>query len=95
MKSILRWLASVLALTGAAFAGAGDIEPICLDVSEEWGTEGDVAAQCACLGDLADQDASLDAELHKLVETASSDEDAYEQASPAAKAALDACSVDA
>lgn len=95
MRKILPTLAAVMALTGAAIAGAGDIEAICLDVSEAWGTEGDVAGQCACLGDLADKDPALDAELRKLVETASSDEEAYEQASAAAKAAMDACSVDA
>jgi hypothetical protein len=86
---------ALIALTGAAFAGAGDIEAICLDVSEEWGAEGDVAGQCACLGDIAEKDPALDAELHQLIEAASTDEEAYEQASPAAKAAMDACSVDA
>ncbi len=95
MRKSIVWFAASLTLTGAALAGDSDMEAICLEVSEEWGTEGDVAAQCACLGGLADKNPALDAELHKLVETASSDEEAYEQASPAAKAAMDACSVDA
>ncbi|MFN3958772.1 MAG: hypothetical protein ACK4NP_02535 [Parvularculaceae bacterium] len=87
--------AGALALVAGSFAAASEFEALCLSVSEDWATEGDVAGQCSCLAAKASANPALDAELRRLAETASSDEEAYEMASAAAKAAMDACSVDA
>lgn len=87
--------AAALALATGTIASAADFEALCLSVSEDWATEGDVSGQCSCLAEKTKGDPALDAELRRLAETASSDEDAYDQASAAAKAAMDACAVDA
>lgn len=77
----------------ASVAAAESIEDMCLRVSEEWGTGGDVASQCSCLADTAAGDSAVDAELRSLGDDYSNDEEAYEAASDATKAAFDACSV--
>jgi hypothetical protein len=87
--------AAAVALAAGSIAFAEDFESLCLSVSEDWATEGDVAGQCSCLAGKAAADPALDAELRRLAESASSDEEAYESASAAAKAAMDACAVDA
>ena len=78
----------------AGAASAESIEDMCVRVSEDWGTEGDVAAQCACLAEEAAGDAAVESELRSLADNYSNDEEAYEGASDATKAAFDSCSVD-
>lgn len=65
----------------------------CQRVSDEWGTTGDVDAQCACLADKAESNGALKEELTSLADAYSSDQEAYDAASDGAKAALDSCSV--
>ena len=87
---------SALAL-GAFFlstaAGAESVEEMCVRVSEEWGTQGDVAAQCSCLADAAAGDSALESELYALGDKFSNDQEAYDGSSDSAKAAFDSCSV--
>jgi hypothetical protein len=86
--------AAMLASLGfASSAVAESFEDICHRVSEEWGTQGDVGAQCACLAGKAAADGAVDSELRSLADSYSSDAEAYEAASAGTKAALDACSV--
>lgn len=88
-------IAAAFAVAAGSIAFASEFEALCLSVSEDWATEGDVASQCSCLAAKAAANPALDAELRRLAETASSDEEAYEMASAATKAAMDACAVDA
>ena len=81
------------AMIAAPAASAESFEDMCMRVSDEWGTAGDVASQCSCLADKAAGDSSIDSELRSLADEYSSDADAYDAASDATKAALDACSV--
>lgn len=86
--------AAVLAAAGLGSAAfAESFEDMCLRVSEEWGTQGDVGAQCSCLAGKAAGDSSVDSELRSLADAYSSDQEAYDAASDGTKAALDACSV--
>jgi hypothetical protein len=85
--------ATIVALSLGATASAESFGDMCMRVSDEWGTEGDVAGQCECLAGRAAGDAALDAELRALGDSKSSDQEAYDAASDGAKAALDACSV--
>jgi hypothetical protein len=62
-------------------------------VSDEWGTQGDVAAQCSCLTEKAGNDGSIDKELRELADVFTNDQEAYDAAGDETKAALDACSV--
>jgi len=81
----------VLFASSAAFAES--TEEMCVRVSDEWGTQGDVAAQCSCLADKAAGDAALDNELRSLADNYSNDQEAYDAASDGTKAAFDSCSV--
>jgi hypothetical protein len=81
-----------MGLVGGAYAGS--FEDTCLQVSADWGTQGDVPAQCSCLAELTDADSALEEELMSLAENYSSDADAYEAGSASAKEAFDSCSVD-
>ncbi|MCB2097608.1 MAG: hypothetical protein KDE05_08255 [Parvularculaceae bacterium] len=92
-KFLLAGAVLALSVVGGA-AGAESIEDMCVRVSEEWGTEGDVATQCACLADEAAGDPAVENELRSLADNYSNDEEAYEGASAATKAAFDSCSVD-
>lgn len=87
--------AAVAAMTvlAAGAAAAESIKDMCVRVSEEWGTQGDVAGQCSCLAELAAGDSALDGELRTLSDAYSNDEEAYEAASDGTKAAFDTCSV--
>jgi len=85
--------AALASLGFATSAGAESFEDMCHRVSAEWGTQGDVGAQCACLADKAAADSAVDSELRSLADSYSSDQEAYDAASAGAKAALDACSV--
>jgi len=93
----MKKLAFAAALLAAAIAGtaahAESTEAMCLRVSDEWGTQGDVAAQCSCLAGKAAGDSALDSELRSLADNYSNDDEAYEAASEGTKAAFDACSV--
>lgn len=86
---------AIAALASAAFFGsvayAESVEEMCIRVSGEWGSVGDVPTQCACLASVADEDQSIADELFELAETYSSDEEAYEGASDKVKAAFDQC----
>lgn len=85
--------ASAVALFAGA-AAAESFEDMCLRVSGEWGSTGDVAAQCSCLAELAAGDQSLADEMTALGESASNDAETYEGASAAGKAAMDQCAVE-
>lgn len=93
MRKISAAVAAFAFLGFAPSAGAESFEDICHRVSAEWGTQGDVGAQCACLAGKAAVDAAVDSELRSLADSYSSDQEAYDAASDGAKAALDACSV--
>jgi hypothetical protein len=82
---------SSLFLTPAA--NAESFGEMCQRVSDEWGTVGDIDAQCACLADKAAGDSAFNDELTSLADAYSSDQEAYDAASDSTKAALDACSV--
>ena len=82
---------AVLFAAPAAFAESA--QDMCLRVSKDWGTQGDVAAQCSCLAGRAAGDAALDEELRALGGDYSNDQDAYDAASDGTKAAFDSCSV--
>lgn len=86
-------LAAALALGLASAASAESFEDMCLRVSDEWGTKGDIAAQCSCLTEKAGGDRSIDNELRELADAFTNDQEAYDAASDGTKAALDACSV--
>ncbi len=93
MRILANGFAAAFALGLASAASAESFEDMCLRVSEEWGTQGDVAAQCSCLTDKAGADGSIDKELRDLADAFTNDQDAYDAASEGTKAALDACSV--
>ncbi|MEZ5920020.1 MAG: hypothetical protein R3C60_01580 [Parvularculaceae bacterium] len=93
MKKLVFGAAIVSAAMFSTAAFSESVEEMCLRVSGEWGTEGDVAAQCSCLADKAAGDAALDAELRSLGEKFTNDNEAYEASSDDTKAAFDACSV--
>lgn len=94
MKRLLIGAAAVAVAGVGSAALAESFEDMCLRVSGEWGTQGDVAGQCACLAGKAAGDSALDSELRSLADANSSDQEAYDAASDGTKAALDACSVD-
>lgn len=93
----MRELAFGAAMLAATFiagaARAESFEDMCVRVSKEWATQGDIASQCSCLAGKASGDSSIDGELRSLADAYSSDQEAYDAASDGAKAALDACSV--
>ena len=93
MRILASGFAAAFALGMASAASAESFEDMCLRVSEEWGTQGDVGAQCSCLTAKAGADGSIDKELRELADAFTSDQEAYDAASEATKAALDACSV--
>lgn len=93
MKRLAFAAATAATMFAASVAAAESFEALCLRVSGEWGTKGDVAGQCSCLADLAAGDAALEDELTSLADTQSSDDAAYEAGSDEAKAAFDSCSV--
>jgi hypothetical protein len=93
MKRLLISAASLGTAGMGSAAFAESFEDMCLRVSQAWGTQGDVAGQCACLAGKAAGDSALDSELRSLANVYSSDQEAYDAASDGAKAALDACSV--
>ncbi|NWG91838.1 MAG: hypothetical protein HXY21_04935 [Parvularculaceae bacterium] len=93
MKSLLIGAAALGAAGVGAATLAESFEDMCMRVSDEWGTQGDVAGQCACLAAKAAGDPALDSELRSLADAYSSDQEAYDAASDGTKAALDACSV--
>jgi hypothetical protein len=93
MRSAIIILAAVAPWFLAPPANAETFGEMCQRVSDEWGTAGDIDAQCACLGDKAESDSSLQEELMSLADNYSNDQDAYDAASDGAKAALDSCSV--
>ena len=90
--ALVAFAATLVLAAPAAFAGS--FEDTCLSVSEEWGTSGDVPAQCSCLAELAGEDPALEEELMSLADNYSNDADAYDAGSAAAKEAFDSCSVD-
>jgi len=94
MKAGMFALSFVVACCVSGVASAESFEELCLRVSDEWGSTGDVAAQCSCLAEMTAADASLDEELTTLAEIHTSDADAYDSASDEGKAALDACAVE-
>ncbi|HOP19217.1 MAG TPA: hypothetical protein PLV61_12120 [Parvularculaceae bacterium] len=94
MKRIVLLAGLVAPMLFATSAGAESVEDMCLRVSAEWGSTGDVAAQCSCLADKASGDAALADELTALGNSKGSDAEAYDAASDGTKAALDACSVE-
>ncbi len=94
MRKLVFGATALVVMSAAGGALAESFEDICLRVSDEWGTSGDVGAQCSCLADKTGSDPALDAELRSLADAHSSDQEAYDAASDGAKAALDACSVD-
>ena len=91
MKRVCALLSMVLFSTPVL---ASDVEAECLAVSEAWGSTGDVAEQCSCIAAAAEGDDDLIAEFMEFGSTYSSDVEAYEGASDAAKAAMDSCSVE-
>lgn len=93
MKKLAFAASALAAMFAASIAAAESFEDICLRVSDEWGTAGDVAGQCSCLADFAAADAALESELKGLADSQSSDDAAYEAGSDEAKAAFDSCSV--
>lgn len=93
MKKFAFWIAALSIMAAATAASAESFEDMCLRISDDWGTKGDVAAQCSCLAGRAASDSALDGELRSLADAYSSDQEAYDAASDGTKAALDACSV--
>ena len=75
----------------AGFAYAASIEDMCVQAADEWGSEGDIAGQCSCIADAAASDDDFATEFVELIESFSSDAEAYEAASDSAKAIIDAC----
>lgn len=90
-KTVPALAAAFMASSGVAMAES--VEAMCVRVSNEWGTVGDILSQCSCLADRAAGDAALEKELRSLGDDYSSDDEAYDGASAKAKAAFDACSV--
>jgi hypothetical protein len=86
--------AFIIAMAAPVVAAAETFEEMCLRVSEEWGTEGDVASQCSCLDEKSAGDSAVRDELTRLADTMSSDAEAYEAGSDEVKSLFDACSVD-
>lgn len=84
--------AAACMMTTPAFAES--FEDMCLRVSADWGTKGDVASQCSCLDAKTSGKSALRDEMTMLAETQASDADAYEAGSADVKAVFDACSVD-
>lgn len=93
MRVAIITIAALSPLVLAPAANAESFGEMCQRVSDEWGTAGDVDAQCACLADKADSDGALKDELTSLADAYSSDQEAYDAASDGTKAALDSCSV--
>ena len=93
MMNLIRGAAALGVLFTSSTAFAESTEDMCVRVSEEWGTQGDVAAQCSCLAGMAAGDASLDGELRSLADNYSNDQEAYDAASDGTKSAFDSCSV--
>jgi hypothetical protein len=93
MKAIIA--ASFAAAILVGVANAESFEDMCVRVSGEWGTGGDVAGQCSCLAEQAADNSQLEAEIRALGEAHSSDAEAYEAGGEDVKAAFDHCSVDA
>lgn len=91
MRTLVTLLACA-AMTAPAFAG--DVESECNAASEEWGSTGDTAAQCSCIAEAAEGDDDLVAEFLEFRSKYSSDVEAYEGASDAAKEVMDKCSVE-
>lgn len=89
----LAFFVAALGMTAATAASAESFEDMCLRIPDDWGTQGDVEAQCSCLAGRAASDLALDGELRNLADAYSSDQEAYDAASDGTKAALDACSV--
>ncbi len=85
-------LGGLMMMASPAFAET--VEEMCLRVSEEWGSTGDVPAQCSCLGQEAAANADIEKEIWAISETASNDSEAYDQSSDALKAILDKCAVE-
>lgn len=73
---------------------AESFEDMCLRVSAEWGSTGDVASQCSCLAGMAAADQGLADEITALAAVHKSDAEAYAAASDAGKAAFDQCAVE-
>ncbi|TNE58923.1 MAG: hypothetical protein EP340_03985 [Alphaproteobacteria bacterium] len=92
MKKFL--IAGIASMMIAGSASAESFEEMCLRVSDEWQSTGDVASQCSCLAEKAAADQSLADEITSLTETASNDSEAYEAGSDSVKAAFDECSVE-
>jgi len=92
MKSPVFAIAGLVLAAGAALAA--DLEQECLEVSALWGSTGDIAAQCTCIVDEVGGDAALTEELMGFRDAYANDAEAYEGASAAAKAVMDACAVE-
>lgn len=76
----------------SAIAGdANAVAEACITTSKEWGVTDDRTELCACIGDAAAGDAGLVAEFLEFGSKYSSDEEAYEGASTAAKSVMDQC----
>lgn len=82
------------AFSMASATAASSLERECIDVSHQWGSTGDVEAQCSCIADAVAGDDALTAEFLAFDENYSSDAEAYENASAAAKDVMDKCEVD-
>lgn len=93
MMKFARGAVALGVLFASSAAYAESTEEMCVRVSKEWGTQGDIAAQCFCLAGMAAGDAALDGELRSLADSYSNDQEAYGAASDGTKSAFDSCSV--
>ncbi|MEL7029557.1 MAG: hypothetical protein AAGL49_10185 [Pseudomonadota bacterium] len=78
-------------LPSFAGASANDVAQECIEVSAIWGETEDVSSACACIGDAAAGDDALVVEFMGFRDAYSSNTEAYEGASSAAKAIMDQC----
>lgn len=85
---------SAAVLLIAANAIASELEAECLAASEEWGSTGDVEAQCSCIANAVADDEALYSEFMAFRHNYSNDSEAYDGASESAKTVMDQCSVE-
>lgn len=87
---ILGVLAFAVSL-GFGGAQAESFQEMCVRVSTDWGSAGDLDSQCECLAAEVAGDDALTEEFWAFEDNFSNDTDAYEGSSDGAKAALDSC----
>lgn len=93
MRRLCLGAAALSAMPLGAVANAESFGEMCLRISGEWGTQGDVSSQCDCLAEKAAADEAIGGDLRNLAEAHESDQEANDAAYDNAKAALDSCSV--